>query len=471
MTAPPYPGPTKVLSANYLVSGSQFAIADEDGDALEPEDIWRLARAVEDHTHDDDRGLPVRRLDAVSAPTAPGHVQLAGDDLRWWAGTAGVPYTAVNADADQAISGFKRFNAPLLLPGQIATPPAPGVGLTYLYTKPDGLLYQRSGDGPETPVPDPVVLTPYALTDGTRPFTGPVSFQSTVEVVGAAAFDSGVTIDTILGVGIAPPPWVSDLGVVQAGIGALYGGKASNLAGIRVNSSHDGVSNYALITGPAVDMSLASGLFRVFTAPQVNAGQNQDFTERFSVSTLGGVTITQDATVPALTWGGGGQLTLNGANPMLRTTNAGTNLELDPTGGYIHPPVDGFHNVGAPAKKFSTMYAANGMVQTSDPAMKQGAFPVKPDDALADALAVTILEYDLPAPTPDDPGATMHHVGFAADQATPARLSMRRRGRSGVTTSLGVEANTTASTALGAVQALAAHLAALTARVAALEAR
>jgi hypothetical protein len=160
MTAPPYPGPTKQLSSNYTVEGTQFAIADEDGDVLEPEDIWRHSRATEEHTHDDQRGLPVRRIDAVSAPSDTGHVQVDGDDLKWWGDLSGSVMGAVTTNSDQTIDGVKRFADPLLLPRQVSAPPAPGSGLGYLYLGPSDRLYLRSGNNPPAPVGTPGLLVP-----------------------------------------------------------------------------------------------------------------------------------------------------------------------------------------------------------------------------------------------------------------------------------------------------------------------
>lgn len=150
-----YPAPTKVLSANYDLAETQFAIADEDEDGLEPEDIWRLARAVEEHQHDDSRGLPVRRVETASAPQAPGHVQVQGDDFRWWGDTTDAVRTALTREGNQVIDGVFRFNQPLLLAAQLVTPPAPGASLAYVYAKPDGKLYIRSGAGPEQGVGAP----------------------------------------------------------------------------------------------------------------------------------------------------------------------------------------------------------------------------------------------------------------------------------------------------------------------------
>lgn len=171
MTAPPYPGPTKTLSNNYTVEGTQFAVADEDGDVLEPEDIWRHGRAFEEHTHDDERGLPVRRLDAVSTPTDTGQVRVDGDDFRWWGDLSGAVVTAVTSGTDQTVDGIKRFADPILLPRQVTSPPAPGTGLGYLYLGPNDRLYLRSGLSPGAPVGTPGLLAP-ALAWQTQQTTG-----------------------------------------------------------------------------------------------------------------------------------------------------------------------------------------------------------------------------------------------------------------------------------------------------------
>jgi hypothetical protein len=150
-----YPGPTKTLSANYTVAGTQFAYADEDADVLEPEDIWRHGRATEEHTHDSARGLPVRRIETASNPAAPGHVQILSDDLRWWGAVAGAIRTAVSREGNQTLDGTWRFNAPVLLAAQLTTPAAPGASLSLIYVKPDGKMYIRSGSGPEQTVGPP----------------------------------------------------------------------------------------------------------------------------------------------------------------------------------------------------------------------------------------------------------------------------------------------------------------------------
>jgi len=155
---PVYPGPTKELSVNYGAGGEPFALANDTEDDLDPRDIWRLARAVEDHAHGTGRGLPINRIGTATAPQTPGDIQVSGDDFRWWAATAAAIYSAVNTTADQTVNGVKRLNQPLMLALQGAAPAAPGLGLGALYLGPGDKLYLRSGSGAPTGLGPPSML-------------------------------------------------------------------------------------------------------------------------------------------------------------------------------------------------------------------------------------------------------------------------------------------------------------------------
>ena len=155
---PPYPGPTKELSANYGAGGAPFAIADDGEDDLDERDLYRLARATEDHNHGVGRGLPVNRIGTTTTPQAPGDIGVQGDDFTWWGDDADQALTAVNAEIDQTVNGVKRFNDPLLLPRQIDAPAAPGIGLASLYLGPGDRLYLRAGLAQPSPVGTPTLL-------------------------------------------------------------------------------------------------------------------------------------------------------------------------------------------------------------------------------------------------------------------------------------------------------------------------
>jgi hypothetical protein len=203
---------------------------------------------------------------------------------------------------------------------------------------------------------------------------------------------------------------------------------------------------------------------------------------KMNLNKAGTLTVNPDAgqyAINASMAGAAGQFLLceGTENPLNARLHAQRFLELSSASGAVIPNADNALSMGSAARRWTAVYAVNGSIQTSDPAQKLGAAPVHPADALADVLATTILTYELPCPTEDDPEATMLHVGFAGD-AAPARLRVGRRVKGAVTTSAEVEPNSTASMALAAIQALnaqvvgqAAELADLRARVAALEGR
>ena len=155
---PVYPGPTKELSVNYTAGGEPFALANDAEDDLDPRDIWRVARSLEDHQHGLGRGLPINRISTTTSPQVPGDIQVTGDDFRWWGATAGAVMTAVNTTKDQTVNGTKRFNGPLLLGRQASAPADPGSALGYLYLGPNDRVFVRSGGRQPAPLASPSML-------------------------------------------------------------------------------------------------------------------------------------------------------------------------------------------------------------------------------------------------------------------------------------------------------------------------
>jgi hypothetical protein len=202
-----------------------------------------------------------------------------------------------------------------------------------------------------------------------------------------------------------------------------------------------------------------------------------DATDRLTIGPTGTLTLTPDAATVALSAAGNGVQTdrVTATGSLRLAAGAAGAVYVNCPNGYFHPEVDNANYVGAPGARWIAVYAVNGTIQTSDPAQKVGAAPVDPAAALADVLGAAIIEYDLPAPTADDPEATMHHVGFDGQAAAP-RLRVTRTAGGETVTSAEVEPNTTGSMALGAIQglhglltSLGEQVAALTARVALLE--
>lgn len=161
---------SKTNSPNYTATGTQFPIADTGTDPLTKEDVFTLQKAVSEHTHDDTRGIAVRRVNTANAPAAAGQVRISGDVFQWWAGTSGVVRAAASVGDANVWTGDNRFNNPLIIPDNGGSPAAPGAGLNILYGK-NGQLYKRSGAaGTESPVGNPpgaLIVAKMFDTDGT----------------------------------------------------------------------------------------------------------------------------------------------------------------------------------------------------------------------------------------------------------------------------------------------------------------
>lgn len=185
---------TKTNAPNFSASGTQFPIADNATDPLAKEDLFTLQKAVNEHTHDDTRGLAIRRVNTASAPSATGQVRINGDAFQWWAGTSGVVRAAASLGESNVWTGDNRFNNPIIIPDNGGSPAAPGAGLNVLYGK-NGQLFKRSGAaGVETPVgapPGVMVIAKMFETPGTA---GWAEFKS-VTLAAGSHMDSVLTFD------------------------------------------------------------------------------------------------------------------------------------------------------------------------------------------------------------------------------------------------------------------------------------
>lgn len=65
---------------------------------------------LDGHDHSSGKGLGVLRLQTGSAPVSAGQVQITGDTLKWWAGSAGAVYTAVSLAGAQTVNGVKTYS-------------------------------------------------------------------------------------------------------------------------------------------------------------------------------------------------------------------------------------------------------------------------------------------------------------------------------------------------------------------------
>jgi len=184
---------------------------------------------------------------------------------------------------------------------------------------------------------------------------------------------------------------------------------------------------------------------------------------RFSINQGGAVSMTG-----GLTFTGGGNTQIDSPSGYDLRAGGSAMLTIYRAAGSVYPQPDNSVASGLSSNRYTAVYATNGAIQTSDPSQKLGMVPVDPEDALKQVLDTRVIAYEMACPTGDDPDQTMLHVGFSE---APPRLFVgrRARGRSAepgeVVTSAEVEANTTASLALAAIQALAAQVAALRAQL------
>ena len=308
---------------------------------------------------------------------------------------------------------------------------------------------------------DPSVLAPYALTDGSKPFTGQVTMQADAVVRDALLFGQQGTAlapdatlsrtgpgalraDTHLGVGVNPAAWHPTGGCCRSGTAApswAGGGSGTELPTTAFRHRRHvprrgggaGASRFEMSGGMA---------FGVSTAPAVAAGAVQTFTARAQLAPTGTLTLTPDAGQAALVVSG------NIANTSASLTLYGaSNIDLFPVGAYVHPHTDGNLLLGHPSIRWNTVYAVAGAINTSSREYKEGITPLDPARAMAAVRNTEAVTFDYIAPTrgpewydlPDDPeqaqqvleqrltaapleAAARHQHGFIAEAADPLFL-------------------------------------------------
>lgn len=71
-------------NTNYQASGTEFELASDDADTFDRNDVYKLAKAVDEHTHASTRGLGVKRIQTADVPGAAGEVRVNGDTLQFY---------------------------------------------------------------------------------------------------------------------------------------------------------------------------------------------------------------------------------------------------------------------------------------------------------------------------------------------------------------------------------------------------
>ena len=178
---------------------------------------------------------------------------------------------------------------------------------------------------------DPSVLLPYALVDGSKPFTGQVTMQADAIVRDTLYFgEQGTALppdsfwsrtgpkrmrtDSALAIGVNPLAWSDQWGaILQLQTMSSVGGSTSGGLFFRDNSyvSADG-KNRSIQNALAVSMSLSGGQLYYYTAPGVPAGNEQVFAQRFVIDAAGKAFFYGS---PGALPSGGSQVTVQRSGP------------------------------------------------------------------------------------------------------------------------------------------------------------
>jgi hypothetical protein len=189
---------------------------------------------------------------------------------------------------------------------------------------------------------DPSVLLPYALVDGSKPFTGTVTMnadQLIRDTLRFGAKPAGVAdatlartgagalrVDTHLGVGVNPAGWGGPFRALQLGqTGALWANSGADSLYISTNTYYDGTTRRALTANLSTEVVMSSGVFQVFTAPSVAAGAVITPTQRLGIAPTGTLTLTPDAGQAALVANGYADFHPSSGMSGLRVWKAGVN--------------------------------------------------------------------------------------------------------------------------------------------------
>jgi hypothetical protein len=329
---------------------------------------------------------------------------------------------------------------------------------------------------------DPSVLAPYALTDGSKPFTGQVTMQADAIIRdellfgpqgSAAAPDvhvlrtgaGALRVDTHLGVGVNPTAWGSGFRALQVGqVAALWGDATGVAARLSSNTVNNGTANISQVVGASSIFYVDGAYLTFMNAPSVAAGATQTFTTRASIAPTGSLTLTPDAAAAGINvnWPTSGLAVVPGT---MGATNArfytSHNIELDPGTGTIHPPTDNTKGLGFSGGRWTAVYAVGGVITTSSQEFKEGITPLSPERAMQAVRNTEAVTFDYLAPTrgpewydlPDDPeqaeavlqqrltaapleAAARHQHGFIAEDCDP--LFLVGEGQTSPGSSIGV---------------------------------
>jgi len=212
---------------------------------------------------------------------------------------------------------------------------------------------------------DPAVLAPYALTDGSKPFTAQVTMQADAVVRDALFFGEQ-------GTALAP-----DASLTRTAAGTLQ---------------------------------LASSLLAPAGAPLTLKTGTGAGTVRASLGQTGSLSLSPDVGVAALTSGAWSVRTwASEANSLY--LGATSYVVVDPGANLFAPARDNGIGNGGASNRWTAVYAVSGTINTSLADAKQDITPLDPAVAMAAVRATTPCTFDYLAPErtaewyelPDDP--------------------------------------------------------------------
>lgn len=428
-------------------------------------DLANLALALERHTHAADRGLAVQRVapgsintDAIVLnPIFPGTVTVVG----------GFNVTTGNA----IFSHNVQISGTLNVAG--ATTISSGSSLSFVGGGAIVGAGNIAGTGLSLSAPG-TISTPGSLSVGTTgAFGGAITVTGTATIT-SNIFSTGGFISAATGL-------ITTAGGLVVGAGNVSfgdGGHPSNLSVFgTINST--GKLNVTAAAGASISGTVdllnnltvwgnAGFLGNVGVTgnltPAVNLGSNLgDPSVQWATLFANHLTITgtcsfQTGITVASGFINAVNLTLTGA----LSVGGGSGFA-----GTITPAVDNTANNGFTGVRWIAVYAVNGTIQTSSREMKEHLTPLDTKLALRVALDTKLHEFQYRSS--DDEGNLQsrktakprreRQVGFVADEAHPLLLVAED----------GVNAQNTASVALGAIQELHALVESLTARLENLE--
>jgi hypothetical protein len=243
---------------------------------------------------------------------------------------------------------------------------------------------------------DPSVLAPYALVDGSKPFTGQVTMQADAIIRDALSFGQQ-------GTALAPDVTLTRTAAGVLGLTGALSSATGTLGRLAI-----GATGTVTVTpdAGANGVVVQNGTTTTWLNPANTAGYDLAYrddapggggrislryngTQRAYVGTTGTLTVTPESGVTALSAGGAGYYPVtigqgSGTNP--RITGTVGSLELAGASNFVLiGPGDSTNNVGSPTHRVATYYGVTGTIQTSSQDMKEGITPLDPAAAMAAA--------------------------------------------------------------------------------------